>query len=116
MSSDPVQELIDAGVISSGAFAPNSRYSGVPVGLHLSPGSERPVPYVLRRFIPHRSAIPIVAEHIVHGGERPDSLAAVVLGDPELYWVLADANGVLEPFELTDTPGARIVVPVARGG
>jgi hypothetical protein len=116
MSTDPIQALIDAGVIPSTPFAPNSRYSGVRIGLHTPSGSEQPQPYVLRRFVLQRGAIPVVAEHVVHAGERPDTLAATELGDPELYWLLADANAVIDPFELTDTPGARVLVPVAKEG
>jgi hypothetical protein len=116
MSTDPIQALIDAGVIPSTRFAANSRYSGVPIGLHTPPGNARPVPYVLRRFIAQPHAIPVVAEHVVHAGARPDTLAATALGDPELYWLLADANAVIDPFELTDTPGARVLVPVEKEG
>jgi hypothetical protein len=116
MSTDPIQALIDAGVIPSAPFAPNSRYSGGRIGLYSPAGSEQPHPYVLRRFIPQRAAIAVVAEHVVHGGERPDTLAAAQLGDPELYWLLADANAVIDPFELTDAPGARVLVPVAKEG
>ena len=110
MSTDPVQALIDAGAIPNTPFGPNSRYQGVPVGLYTEPGG-RSVKYVLRRFAPRRNATPFVGLHVVQAGERPDGLAATLFGDPELYWVLADANVVIDPFELTDTPGARIVVP-----
>ena len=38
-----------------------------------------------------------------------------MLGDPELYWRIADANVVTDPFELTDTPGDRVQIPRPSG-
>jgi hypothetical protein len=70
---------------------------------------------VLRRFIPQRRDIAVTLEHIVQSGERPDLLAAQAFGDAELYWRIADANAVTDPFELTDTLGARVVIPVPPG-
>jgi hypothetical protein len=115
MSTDPVQQLIDAGAISANPFAATSRYSGVPLGLYTRKPGERGVPYVLRRFIPQPREIAIAAEHIVQGGERPDLLAALLLGDPEMFWRLADVNRVIDPFELCDTPGARVLIPLPPG-
>lgn len=118
--TDPVQMLIDAGAIPASPYGPNSRYAGVPVARFLAPVSAQDaadagVVYTLRRFIPQRRDVARAAEHIVHAGERPDQLAAQLLGDPELYWRLADANAVTDPFELTDTVGARIGVPMPPG-
>jgi hypothetical protein len=115
MTTDPVQLLIDAGAIPANPFAANSRYNGVALGLHASNAANRGVPYVLRRFIPQRRDIAIAAEHVVRSMERPDLLAAQALGDAELYWRLADANAVTDPFELTDTPGLRVVIPLLPG-
>jgi nucleoid-associated protein YgaU len=58
--------------------------------------------------------IPVVAEHIVQSGERPDLVAAQTLGDPELYWRISDANAVADPFEL-NTVGLRIRIPAPVG-
>lgn len=115
MTTDPVQLLIDAGAIPSSPFTDSSRYHGVALGLYVSSAVTSGVPYVLRRFIPQRRDIAIAAEHIVQSMERPDLLAAQTLGDPELYWRVADANVVIDPFELTDTPGARVVIPLPPG-
>ncbi len=68
----------------------------------------RGIAYVLRRFIPQQRDIAVLLEHIVQSGERPDLLAAGHFGDAELYWRIADANAVIDPFELTDTLGARV--------
>jgi len=115
VASDPVQLLIDAGAIPSNPFAANSRYREVGVGLYVRRGDEQGVAYLLRRFIPLARAIDARGEHTVRSIDRPDTLAAELLGDPELYWRVADANGVVDPFELTDTVGARVRIPSPIG-
>lgn len=113
--TDPVQLLIEAGAIPSNPFAPNSRYRDVALGRYLRDANDLGVPYVLRRFIPQQRDIAIAFEHIVQSGERPDLLGAQAFGDAELYWRIADANAVTDPFELTDTLGFRVVIPVPPG-
>jgi len=115
MTTDPVQLLIDAGAIPSSPFGPTSRYASVAIARYARNPGDPGVLYVLRRFIPQRRDIAIAAEHIVAAGERPDTLAAQVYGDAELYWRIADANAVTDPFELTDTLGVRIALPSVSG-
>ncbi len=115
MTTDPVQLLIDAGAIPSNPFGQSSRYYNVPLGRHVSSPGDPGVAYVLRRFIPQRRDIAIAAEHIVRSGQRPELLAAQTLGDAELYWRLADANAVTDPFELTDMLGQRVAIPLPPG-
>jgi hypothetical protein len=115
MATDPVQALIDAGAIPSSPFAPTSRYAGVPLGRYQRDAADPGVPYLLRRFLPRPAEAPTAFEHIVQAGERPDLLASAVFGDPEFYWQIADANAVTDPFELTDTLGARLRIPAPRG-
>ena len=115
MTTDPVQLLIEAGAIPANPFGPNSRYYTVPFGRYVRDANDPGVAYVLRRFIPQQRDIAIAAEHIVQSGERYDLLAAQQLGDPELYWRIADGNAVIDPFELVDTPGARIAIPRPPG-
>jgi hypothetical protein len=114
-TTDPVQLLIEAGAIPSNPFASNSRYRDVALGRYQCDANDPGVPYVLRRFIPQRHDIAIAFEHIVQSGERPDLLGAKAYGDAELYWRVADANAVTDPFELTDTLGLRVAIPVAPG-
>ena len=47
--------------------------------------------------------------------DRPDLLGAKYLGDPLLYWRIADANAVVDPNELTDTLGRRVDIPLPPG-
>ena len=115
MSSDPVQMLIDAGAFPDNSFPPNSRYHGAAIGRLKRSADDPGVAYVLRRFIPQARDIGIAGEHIVNAGARPDTLASATLGDPELYWRIADANVVTDPLELTDTPGERVQIPRPNG-
>lgn len=113
--SDPVQRLIDAGAIPSSPFVPQSRYSGIALAV-LQPRAEDPRRvYVRRRFIPAPGSMTLVARHLVGALERPDLLGARYLGDALLYWRIADANAVVDPNELTDTPGRRVDIPLPPG-
>ncbi len=115
MTNDPVQALIEAGAIPSSPFGPDSRYAGIGFALHRDTPDEPGTAYVLRRFIPPRRDIAVMFAHVVGAGERADLLSARVFGTPELYWRIADANAVIDPFELTDTLAARIAIPAAPG-
>jgi hypothetical protein len=37
------------------------------------------------------------------------------LGDPEQFWRICDANDVLRPAELTDTPGVSVRIALPHG-
>lgn len=115
MTTDPVQALIDAGAIPTSPFVPSSRYVGVAFGLYQKNPGDPGIPYVLRRFIPQQRDIAVLLEHIVQSGERPELLAFRAFTDAELYWRIADANVVTDPFELTDTLGARVAIPAPTG-
>jgi hypothetical protein len=98
--------------MSSDKFAPGSRYAGVEVATYVAPDG-RSVAYLRRRFVPQPERFALLREHVVRAGERPDQLAAMYLGDPEQFWRIADANGVMAPESLTDAPGTivRITLP-----
>jgi nucleoid-associated protein YgaU len=113
MTTDPIQALIEAGAIPSSPFGPESRYRTTGLAIY-QPDPERPgTAYVLRRFIPQQRDIPVTYLHLVRALDRPDTLAAQAYGNAELYWRIADANAVTDPFELTDTLGARVAIPTA---
>jgi len=113
--NDPVQMLIDAGAIPSTPFDAQSRYRGVPLAVWQPRADDPPRAYVRRRFVPAPSRIAVAARHVVAGQDRPDLLAATHLGDPLLYWRLADANAVIDPHELTDTLGRLVAIPLPEG-
>lgn len=48
-------------------------------------------------------------DHVLAAGERLDTLASVYYGDEELWWVIALANRVLDPFSLS--VGRRLRIP-----
>ena len=111
--NDPIQMLIDAGAIPSAPFDVQSRYNGVPLAVHVPRPGAPAVPYVRRRFIPAPSGV--AGLHTVSALERPDTLAARYLADPLLYWRIADTNAVVDPHELTDTLGRRVLIPGVGG-
>jgi hypothetical protein len=113
--TDPVQLLIDAGAIPSSPFDASSRYSGVALAVLQRRPGEPPLAYVKRRFIPSRGTFVVVTRHVVVSGQRPDTLGAIYLADPLLYWRIADANAVIDPHELTDTLGRRVDIPLPPG-
>jgi hypothetical protein len=73
------------------------------------------IAYIGRRFVPQPNRFATIGEHVVAQGERPDTVAAQVLGDPEQFWRLCDSNAVLQPEELTHEPGERIRITLPEG-
>jgi len=95
-------------------FPPTSRYYGIEqAALTLADGSV--LPYLRRRFLPQPQGFALLHEHVVEEGERPDLVAARELGDAEAYWRLCDANGVMQPEELTMTVGRRLRITLPAG-
>ena len=107
--SNPIQALLESGAIKISAFPPNSRYHDVPIAT-LERLGEAPLAYLTRRFIPNVDPVAALQRHTVVNGDRLDNLAARYLGDPELYWRLADANGALRPDDLLAPIGRRLIV------
>jgi hypothetical protein len=93
-------------------FPPTSRYYNIEVA-SLVREDGTVVRYLKRRFLPQPDRFVLLHEYRVSEGERPDHVAARELGDPEAFWRLCDANGVMHPDELTDTVGevVRITLP-----
>ncbi len=112
--NDPIKALLEAGVLSSNTFPQNSRYHGVEIAAFEQDNRE-PVPYLKRRFVPPAEQFAMLHDHTVVEGDRVDNLAARYLGDPELYWRLCDANGVIRPDDLTRTTGARVAITLPAG-
>ena len=91
-----------------------SRYYGTAVHTFTAPDGTR-IPYLARRLLPDPASFTTIAEYTVAAGDRPDLIAFKILGDPELWWQIADANQVLDPRELTATPGRKIRVTLPPG-
>ena len=109
-----LQALLQLGAPGAGAFPPDSRYHGLETAT-TEAADGRTITYVRRRFVPKTEDLSVLHEHVVTEGERPDTLAAKYLGDPEQSWRLCDATGVMRPEELTETPGSRVAIALPQG-
>lgn len=120
--------------------AETSRYRDIEIAVANIAGPDgqvRPVAYQRRRFLPQlpsdQSAIEgagSIAEsgttinadgqmlelHVVEGSDRLDVLAWLKLGDPLLFWRIADVNSCFFPDELTAEIGQTIVIPTNAPG
>ncbi len=81
---------------------PSSRHYGSAT-YRVSPEVELLVPRVRSRPTP-------VRQHQAARTDRPDLLAAAYLGDPHLYWRIADANPTVPVDELCE-PGTTLDIP-----
>ena len=95
-------------------FPPTSRYATVETTSHTTPSGETVI-HLRRRFIAPPERFQTIEVHTVGESERPDTLAARFLGDPEQSWRLGDANGVMRLEELTDTPGRTVRITLPEG-
>jgi len=95
-------------------FPPNSRYHGMATKKYTRPDGSVVV-YLARRFVPPPERFSLLQEHAVAEGDRLDNLAARYLGDPELFWRLADANNAMRPEELTSELGRRLRITLPEG-
>ncbi|MGO9991360.1 MAG: LysM domain-containing protein [Steroidobacteraceae bacterium] len=96
--SDMLNALIAAGALPQTSYGTSSRYYGLPVvELKMPDGSV--IRYVRRRFIPQLANFPTLAVHQVQQGDRIDLVSARYLGDPLLYWRIADANLAVAPSD-----------------
>jgi hypothetical protein len=100
--------------MSVSPLAPTSRYFDVEIAELQRPNGTT-IAYLRRRFVPAPERFATLQEHTVTHGDRPDTIAAVALGDPERFWMLCDANRVLRPEELTAAPGATLRITLPEG-
>jgi hypothetical protein len=94
--------------------SPTSRYYSIEQKTLELPNGDK-VAYVGRRFVPQQDRFATLTEHVVQQEERPDQVANQFLGDAEQFWRLCDANGCLQPEELTDHAGERIRITLPEG-
>jgi hypothetical protein len=105
---------IDALGVGGPTFPANSRYAGVGIRTLASPEGAT-VTYLTRRFLPPPTAYSSYGEHRTTDYDRLDLIAAALVGDPLLAWRLQDANGAMDPGELTRDVGRVLVVPLPQG-
>lgn len=75
--------------------------------------------YKKRRFIPMERQ-PAISHLTVTGGDRLDQIVAKLLGDPEQYWQICDANfddddGAMHPLDLMKV-GRLLNIPLPKRG
>ncbi len=112
--NDPLKNLLLPNSLELNLFPPTSRYHGIRT-VKMETVDGKTVIYLTRRLIAQPEEFAQVQEHTVTQGERSDNLAAQYHGDPELYWQLCDANGVMRPEELTETIGKKLRITLPEG-
>jgi hypothetical protein len=95
-------------------FPLNSRYYYT-LTSKLEDAGGREIVYLQRRFIPPPERFALLFEHTVTDGERLDNIAAELLGDPEQFWRICDANNAIAPEELTEQRGRRLRITLPEG-
>ena len=100
--------------MSTDPFPVTSRYYGAETA-ELKTAGGKTVVYLRRRFVPPPENFELLLEHTVADGERLDNIATRYFGDPELFWRICDANGAMEPAELTARPGRRLRITPPEG-
>jgi len=88
-------------------LTPSSRYYGLETRTYVTPDGVE-VPYFPRRILPDPTRLAEIGQHVVVQGERPDTIAAGELGEPELFWRLCDGNYALQPEELVARSARRL--------
>jgi hypothetical protein len=111
--NDLLKELLAAGVVPTTSFPPTSRYADIPLIAHDPGDGSPPVPHLARRFCPQPQRFATLYEVRIVEADRGDTLAGRHFGDPELWWRLADSNGVLDPRAVATPPGASIRITLA---
>ena len=111
------QALLQFAGLQPSLFAVNSRYHGIETATFTDADGSI-ISYVRRRFVPQPSELVQLQLHTVVQGERLDVIAAQYLGDPQLFWRICDANGAMQPEDLTATVGQvlRICLPAGIPG
>jgi hypothetical protein len=112
--TDPVQELLQGGVLEATPFPATSRYHSIALAKYTTTDG-RVVGFLRRRFVPPPEDFAELEIHTVRQGDRIDNLAAQHLGDPGQFWQLCDANGVMRPTALTDTVGRAVRITLPEG-
>ena len=94
-------------------FDPTSRYYKIADATYTAPDGTA-IAYKERRFVPQPEAVRSLTQVVVGRGDRLDLVAFRALGNPTLFWRVADANNAMDPFALTAVPGRTLRVPVPQ--
>ncbi|MDH5178853.1 MAG: hypothetical protein OEZ39_05705 [Gammaproteobacteria bacterium] len=94
-------------------FDPTSRYYSLETATHVANDGTQ-VSYKKRRFLPKGQTMPTLVEIRVKDSDRLDMITARILGNPEQYWRICDANNTNNPKELTEKTGQSIRIPIPQ--
>lgn len=110
--ANPLEALVKSAAGTGAPTNPTSRYYGFTVNI-LTRDNGQKVAYLQRRIIPQPEIYSNTLNYTVVEGDRLDNLASKFLGDPLLYWMICDANGAVDPDELTSPSqiGRQIQIP-----
>lgn len=92
----------------------HSRYRDVEQAALVDEDGRR-VPYLRRRLLPQGADLEAAAVYVYKGDERLDNITAAYLADPELFWLICDANDALHPRDLC-VKDRRLRIPLAERG
>jgi hypothetical protein len=112
--TDAVQAMLAQTSLQRNLFTATSRYYGTDTQT-LTDTSGKVIIYLQRRFVPSPDRFQLLQEHSVKQAERLDNIAARFLGDPELFWRIADANGAMRPEDLVKTVGKKLKITLPEG-
>ena len=113
-TSDPVQAMLAQTSLQRTLFAPSSRYYDIDTAT-MTGADGKVIIYIRRRFVPPADGFQLLQEHSVTQDERLDNIAARYLGDPELFWRVADANSAMRPEDLVNKVGRKLRITLPLG-
>lgn len=113
MSKNPIQAMLEAGIVEATDFPADSRYHTVPTR-SIKAADGRVIPYLARRFVPPPESFATLSYRVVREGERLDLIAAETSGNPEVFWQLCDANRAIWAEELEKT-GKELRLSLPQG-
>jgi nucleoid-associated protein YgaU len=93
-------------------FESNSRYTQIEDEV-LTTENGQVIRYKKRRFLPEGGKMELIQEITVTAGDRLDLIASKVLGDPEQFWRICDANNAMYPFDLVTKANKTLRVALA---
>jgi len=114
IANDPVQAMLAQTALKRTLFAATSRYYGLDTET-LTASDGRSIIYVVRRFVPPADGFQLLQLHTVTRDERLDNITARYLGDPELFWRVADANSAMRAEELVEKVGRKLRITLPQG-
>ncbi len=94
-------------------FDKTSRYAVLEDAVYEMPDGHH-ITYKRRRFLPQGEVLPLLVEATVAPADRLDLITARLLGDPQQFWQICDANNAMNPFDWGQETGQRLRVPVPQ--